>query len=267
LVVLGAIPLGGCLSGPLLVYGATPADVDPSVIRTADYAELDRTKFSVDRSSVPGVPVDTRIGLRGHLVVYVGGVDVDADAVSRLRAANAALERARRAAGDPEAATTPTSNDTAPEAPFDVDDVDPANASVVGVTSVSALQVGPVPFNPLVTASDPRLLGSSGYLIDYVEALVGANVTDLSVTNGAPVEMLGHDAQVMTLRGRVFDPDGRSVEVSVFVSRVVDDGDLVTVFGVAPRSTDGAAERFRTLVEHVRHDETVPRGRPATDRR
>lgn len=133
--------------------------------------------------------------------------------------------------------------------------IDLANSSVAGVFSMSAMQLGPISANPLVYASDPRVLDASGILIAEVQKYLPRNVTevtDLSVESEQSVTMLDRETTMTTLNGTLVLSNESTIDVRLYLARVVRDGELVVAFGIAPASKVDARESFVTLAENVR---------------
>ncbi|MFC7078638.1 DUF6517 family protein [Haloarcula halophila] len=230
LVVIATVFVGGWLvvtdDSPLLFYDSRPATVEEPAVSEAGYTSLNTTSFNASYSPVPGV--GRNVSLRVWVSTYVTGLSTE-----------------NQTAGPP--SETPTSGNAT---------VDVANTSVVTVVSMSSLELGPVAFNPLVYGSDPRVLNQSGFFIDQGEAYLPSNVTnvtDLTVRSDSPVRMVGQDTQMSRLGGSVVaSPEADPVNVTVYVARVIHEGDLVMLVGVTPASGD-ASEEFGGLAEHVRH--------------
>jgi hypothetical protein len=250
---------------PLMYYDARPAVVDENALASAGYTAVNDTAFNATYQPVPFVGRDVRV--RTWVTVYASGIALPngtvAPAASGTVSGNAT---ARNATGIPDSGTTANTS------------VDLANVSLVTVFSMSALKLGPVAFNPVVYATDPGLLDTSGVLIDRAETYLPRNVTDVSdvdVRSNRDVTMLGKETEMTTLSGELQFADGsgstdaatpagpESIAVRFYVARVVHEGELVVVFGVAPPNGDSEAA-FATLVEGVRMGEwgTEPGWRP-----
>jgi len=211
---------------PLLYYDARPAAADEPARSASGYQEINDTAFNLSYQPIPMIDRDVRV--RSWVTVYAKGQTV------------AALM-----------------NDSAADRPPDdgpePDSVDPEGDSLVTVFSMSALQLGPVSFNPVVYASDPALLGSSGVVIDAAETWLPrnvSNVTDVSVTSSREVEMLGQETRMTTFDGQLRLENGSRVDVRLYLARTVKDGELVLAFGIAPPGNE-TADDFATLVEGI----------------
>jgi len=235
---------------PLMYYDARPAVVDEATLAETEYRSINDTAFNVSYSPIPFVGRD--VGVRTWVTVYASGVRLPN--VSAGPAAGSDDTAARNATTLPANATTASAS------------VDVANVSLVTVFSMSALKLGPVAFNPVVHATDPGLLDTSGVLIDRAETYLPRNVTGVSnvdVDSSRDVTMLGKETEMTTLSGELNFADGNastgestpsnpdSVAVRFYVARVVHQGELVVVFGVSPLNQDNEAV-FATLVEGIR---------------
>lgn len=234
---------------PLAYYDARPAVVDEATLAETEYRAINDTAFNVSYAPIPFVQRDVRA--RTWVTVYASGVRVpNSSTASAAGSGNAAQN-----------ATTLPANGTTANASVDV-----ANVSLVTVSSMSALKLGPVALNPVVHGTSPDLLDASGVLIDRAETYLPRNVTDVSdvdVRSSRDVTMLGTETEMTTLSGELTfadesaSTDGStssgpdSIAVQFYVARVVQQGELVVVFGVAPPNQDTEAA-FATLVEGVR---------------
>jgi hypothetical protein len=233
-LVIATVIGGGWLfltdDSPLLFYDSRPATIEEPGRSDAGYAALNTSSFNVSYSPIPGV--NRNLTLRVRASTYVSGLPTP----------------------DAQQATATGPGPTGANGTVDV-----ANASVVTVFSMSALELGPVAVNPLVYGSDPGVLDQSGFLIDQGESYLPSNVTnvtDLTVRSERPVRMLGTDTRMTRLSGSVtVSPAADPVNVTVYVARVTHEGDLVIIVGIAPVSGD-ASDEFATLAEHVRHWDT-----------
>ena len=248
---------------PLMYYDARPAVVGEDELATAGYTAVNDTAFNATYQPVPFVGRDVRV--RTWVTVYASGIALPNGTVAPAAAGPGSGDATARNEAVQASATANAS-------------VDLANVSLVTVFSMSALKVGPVAFNPVVYATDPGLLDSSGVLIDRAETYLPRNVTDVSnvdVGSNREVTMLGKETEMTTLSGELQFADGSestdaatpagpdSVAVRFYVARVVHEGELVVVFGVAPLNQDNEAA-FAGLVEGVRMGEwgTKPGWRP-----
>jgi hypothetical protein len=235
---------------PLAYYDARPAVVDEATLAETEYRAINDTAFNVSYAPIPFVKRDVRA--RTWVTVYASGVRLpNSSTASGTGSGNATVGNA----------TTLPANGTTADASVDL-----ANVSLVTVSSMSALKLGPVALNPVVHGTSPDLLDASGVLIDRAEAYLPRNVTDVSnvdVRSSRDVTMLGTETEMTTLSGELtFDDENAStdgstpggldsVAVQFYVARVVRQGELVVVFGVAPPNQDNEAA-FATLVEGVR---------------
>lgn len=220
---------GAFFHAPLLYYDARPAYVTDEGLAETDYRAVNTTDGNASFEPVPLVEIQARTWVSLYATGIGGSLPADS--------------------GDdpPGDGDGPPGNDT-PTA-------DVGNASVVAVVSMSALKLGPISANPLVYASDPRVLGASGLLIKEVETYLPENVTevtDLSIRNERSMTMLDQETTLTTFNGTLVLSDESTVDVRLYLTRVVKDGELVVVFGIAPASADGAEEQFVTVAENVR---------------
>lgn len=237
LVVVVAGCFGGTLwlafdDDPLVTYGAKPATVDGAGLAATDYREVATSDFYVTQSLAPLIVVDRDVRLRTHVAVYASGADLPTSGTGPGAAEPAA-----------------PGNDRSPaDTTIDVSD-----ASVVTAISMSAMKLGPLEANPAVHATSPRLLGGSGFVVDYVEGWVPGNVTDVRVENSDRVEVLGKNTRVTTLSARLREDDRSTVDVTMYLTRVTHQGDLVLLLGVYPQSDPDSGTTFLALVEHLEH--------------
>jgi hypothetical protein len=213
---------------PLVYYDARPATVDEAGLAQTDYLAVNDTAFNLSYSPVPFVGRDVRV--RSWVTVYAKGVTPES--VSGRGASAADVDAS-------------------------VGSIAGANTSLVTVFSMSALELGPVAFNPVVYASDPGLLNESGVLVERAENWLPSNVTDVTnvdLRSSRPVRMLGQETQLTTFTGELVLSNDSRVDVRLYLARVVHEGELVIVFGIAPQSEDDRDE-FATLVENVRMGE------------
>lgn len=254
---------------PLLSYDARPAVVDETTLAETEHTAINDTAFNVSYQPVPFVGRDVRV--RTWVTVYASGVTLP----------NGSVAPADTGTGTgPGSDEATTRNATAlPANATAGGSVDVANVSLVTVFSMSALQLGPVAFNPVVYATDPGLLDTSGVLIDRAETYLPRDVTDVSnvdVRSSREVTMLGTETEMTTLSGELNFADGESTDASTpagpesiavrfYVARVVHEGELVVVFGVAPPNGDTEVS-FARLAEGVRMGEwgTKPGWTPPT---
>lgn len=204
---------------PQLYYDARPAEVNDARLSGSGYERVGNTAFNV---SVTPIPRSVKgVHLRTWATLYAKGPALSSE--------------------DPGGEQGPDQS------------VDPADGSVVAVFSTSALQVGPVAFNPLVYASDPGLLDDSGVLIEKLEDYLPANVsevTDVDVESSRDVEMLGQETQMTTFSGTLVLEEGSEIRVRMYLARAVEDGELVIAMGIAP--ADGrSADEFAGLVRAI----------------
>lgn len=213
------LSLSGCLSVVTgdIVEEADPAAITAEGLASTDYVELNRTA-AVLRPPLPlvGELVGFRAWVAGYATLTPSGGE------------NAAV-----------------SGDQRPE-------LDVANTSLVLLVSTSAVERGPVALNPIVYAADPALLERTGVLVDVAEPFLPGELVDLTVEGSDPVTMLGSETTVTRLSGRVVGQGGESASVSVAVTRVVHEGDVVVMVGITPADEDAAAD-LRTLAPHVVH--------------
>jgi hypothetical protein len=235
---------------PLLYYDARPALVDDVALAETGYVAVNDTAFNLSYAVIPFVGRDVRV--RSWVSVYAGGIDVPDGT----------------ATGSDGTTTEGDGTDDGGEGPLDPRAPVPGppavgvgNASFVTVFSMSALQAGPVALNPVVYATDPGLLDESGVLLDRAETYLPRDVTDVTnvdVRSSRDVRLLGRETELTTFTGELAlaDPTGETVgvEVDFYLARVVRDGELVVVLGVAPQQ-GGDETAFATLVEHVRMGE------------
>lgn len=225
--VAAMVALSGCLAvvesaaREGVVVDSAPAEVSPAGLSATGYVELNSTDVTV-APPLPLVPPDRGVRVQAWVAVYGKGLP--------------------GADGDPTTAVEPASSPAALE-----------EASVVTVVSMSALESGPVALNPLVYATEPRLLTSVAPLLTFAEFWLTGNLVDLTVTGSDPVTVLGQETSVTRLAGRLETPTGESVDVSLSLVSVVHEGDLVVVLGVLPGRSDGTDAEMRTLAGHVRH--------------
>jgi len=245
---------------PLMSYDARPAVVDETTLAETEYRAINDTAFNVSYQPVPFVGRDVRV--RTWVTVYASGVTLPNGSV-------APADTGAELGAGPGSDAAATRNATAlPANATAGGSVDIANVSLVTVFSMSALQLGPVAFNPVVYATDPGLLDTSGVLLARAETYLPRNVTDVSnvdVRSNRDVTMLGTETEMTTLSGELNFADGESADASTpagpesiavrfYVARVVHEGELVVVFGVAPVNQDSEAS-FARLVEGVRMGE------------
>lgn len=214
---------------PLLYYDARPAYVDDPGLEATGYKTLNSTDFTLGYAPITG---GKEVQMRTWTTVYVSGVEgPERDAVSGNTSGNAS--------------------------------VDIANASVVTVFSMSSLGLGPVHLNPLVYATDPGLLNESGILLDQAETYLPSNVTnvtDVSIRSERRITMLGQETGMTTLDGTLELSNETTIDVRLYVARVVHEGELVIAFGIAPQNRDVADHNFGTLVYNLRQAEWGERG-------
>jgi hypothetical protein len=235
---------------PLAYYDARPAVVGETTLAETEYRAINDTAFNVSYSPIPFVGRDVRA--RTWVTVYASGVRLpNATTVPTAGSDDAAVRNA----------TMPSANGNTANA-----SVDAGNVSLVTVSSMSALKLGPLALNPVVHGTSPGLLDASGVLIDRAETYLPRNVSDVSnvdVRSSRDVTLLGKETEMTTLSGELdfadenASTDGSSqggpdsVAVQFYVARVVHRGELVVVFGVVPSTQDEEAV-FATLVEGVR---------------
>lgn len=248
-IVLGTLALvafvvvAGCVGGtawfvlddsPLVTYGASPATVDEEGLDATGYREVNSTRITVDQSLAPLILIDRDVRLRTWVSVYARGVDLPANGTDGGGGSAPDGGQVDRSAGNPT--------------------LDPSEASVVTAFSMSSMEAGPVAFNPVVHATSPALVGESGVVIDYLEGWVPGNFTDVTVENSDRVRMLDRNTSVTTLSATVTDGGGgTAANVSIHLTRVTHEGNLVILVGVYPESRPDTGTEFRTLVEHVVH--------------
>jgi hypothetical protein len=227
------VSLSGCLAVAESAFGAggvvesAPVEVSPAGLTATGYAELNRTDVLV-RPPLPLVPHDRTVQVRAWVAVYGTGFPDAPDGASSTAADSVPRPVA---AGDSE------------------------DAAVVTVASVSALEAGPVALNPLVYATDPRLLSSVGPLVEFAEFWLAGDLVDLTVEESEQIRVLGRETSVSRLGGRLVAPTGESVDVRLSLVSVVHDGDLVVAVGVFPNGSDEDDAAMQTLVAHLRHGE------------
>lgn len=232
IAVVLAASLSGCLAVAESALGAegivvesAPVDVSRAGLDATGFTELNRTEVLV-RPPVPLVPRDRTVQVRAWVVVYGTGFPDAPD-------------------GAP-----PTAADSVPRP---VAAGDPGDAAVVTVASMSALEAGPVALNPLVYATDPRLLSSVGPLVEFAEFWLAGDLVDLTVEGSDEIPVLGRETSVTRLGGRLVAPTGESADVRLSLVSVVHDGDLVVALGVFPNGSDEDDAAMRTLAGHLRH--------------
>jgi hypothetical protein len=215
---------------PLLYYDARPAYVADEGLAETDYRAVNTTDGNASFEPIPLVEIQARTWVSLYATGIGGAPSADAGD------------------GPPSDGDAPPTDDGPPT-------TDVENSSVVAVVSMSALKLGPISANPLVYASDPRVLGASGLLIEEIEPHLPENVsevTDLSIRNERSVTMLDQETTLTTFSGTLVLSDESTVDVRLYLARVVKDGELVVVFGIAPASADGTEEQFATVAENVR---------------
>jgi len=233
LVVVGLIlagPVGAFFHAPLLYYDARPAYVADEGLAATDYRAVNTTDTNTSFEPIPLVEIRARMWVSLYAKGLGGGPQ-------------SGTEGARRGAPDGRQSTD------------DPPTTDLENGSIVAVTSMSAMKLGPISANPLVYASDPRVLSASGQLIDEVEPYLPRNVsevTNLTIRNERSVEMLNRETRLTTFDGTLVLSNDSRVDVRLYLTRVVRDGELVVVFGIVPASDAGSADQFVTLAENVR---------------
>lgn len=213
---------------PLLYYDARPANVDANGLSDTGYQEINDTAFNISWSPIPLVGRDIRI--RSWVTVYGKGETIEA-------VLNESGEEGSQAAMSNESVGT----------------VDPEGDALVTVFSMSALQLGPIAFNPVVYAADPGLLNTSGVLIDHAETWLPQNVTNVSnvdVRSTREVTMLGQETKMTTFDGQLMLENESPIDVRIYLARTVKDGELVVALGIAPPDETSSAE-FATLVESI----------------
>lgn len=235
--------LSGC-TGVLsdgVAEGADPAAVSQAGLDASTYVELNRTSLVVDlRTPVVSVP----LSLETHVAAYADAEGLDAATRERFDTDGSGAD-----AGDGD------DGPTGADGPENVS-IDVSNTSLLLVTSMSAVERGPVALNPLVYAADPAILSRASVLVEFAEFFLAGDLVDLTVEGSEPVTVLDRETQVVTLGGRLVTPTGEDVAVSLAVTRVVHEGDVVVLVAVAP-AADSPAGDVAELAPYVVHGPDV----------
>lgn len=259
LVVVAAI--GGMVwilidGKPLVRYDASPATVPDAGQQASGYRLVNATAFDV--APLPWPIVRDELRVRVYLSVYLGGVDpsIPTGIPQAGEPGSATGSPSTGGSGSGGAGVGDTGGAGAATEPLpDVSTIDAGNVSIAMVMTSSAMQLGPVAFNPVVYASDPGVLEYSGLVVDALERRANWTVTDVRIRSTARVSMPGRETEMTEFRGTMTsEGSGEEARVTVHLARVVHEGDLVIAVAVSPDPATAEA-RFVAFLDHLDHGE------------